>query len=96
MIGINYHLNTIKRFKLSQVLRDTPYQSNKGNKRMHNQKTLNNIEGQSVPSVTFATRQNDEWKAVTTDTLRAGVTCHGLRQVRIWPNDRNTGDIMGI
>ena len=41
---------------------------------MLNQKTLNNIEGQSVPSVTFATRQNDEWKAVTTDDIFKGKT----------------------
>lgn len=36
---------------------------------MLNQTTLNNIEGQSIPSVTFATRQNDEWTPVTTDEI---------------------------
>lgn len=36
---------------------------------MRNQTTLNNIEGQSIPNVTFATRQNDEWTSVTTDEI---------------------------
>ncbi len=30
---------------------------------------LKNIEGQTVPSVTFATRVNDEWQNITTDAL---------------------------
>ena len=30
---------------------------------------LDNIEGQNVPSVTFPTRQGDEWVSVTTDQL---------------------------
>ena len=33
-----------------------------------------NREGQSVPSVTFPTRQNDEWVNVTTDALFSGKT----------------------
>ena len=35
---------------------------------------LDNIEGQSVPSVTFPTRQGDEWVNVTTDELFKGKT----------------------
>ncbi|PKG38821.1 glutathione peroxidase [Psychromonas sp. Urea-02u-13] len=35
---------------------------------------LNNIEGQSVPNVTFPTRQGDEWVNVTTDQLFKGKT----------------------
>ena len=35
---------------------------------------LNNIEGQNVPSVTFPTRQGDEWVNVTTDELFKGKT----------------------
>ncbi len=35
---------------------------------------LNNIEGQTIPNVTFATRQNDEWKSVTTDDIFKGKT----------------------
>ena len=35
---------------------------------------LDNIEGQSVPSVTFPTRQGDEWINVTTDELFKGKT----------------------
>ncbi len=35
---------------------------------------LNNIEGKTIPSVTFATRQNDEWKSVTTDDIFKGKT----------------------
>ena len=33
---------------------------------------LENREGQRVPSVTFRTRQNDEWVDVTSDGLFAG------------------------
>lgn len=35
---------------------------------------LENIEGQSVPSVTFPTRQGDEWVNVTSDELFKGKT----------------------
>jgi glutaredoxin-like protein len=35
---------------------------------------LDNIEGQSVPNVTFPTRQGDEWVNVTTDQLFKGKT----------------------
>lgn len=35
---------------------------------------LNNIEGQNVPTVTFPTRQNDQWVNVTTDELFKGKT----------------------
>lgn len=35
---------------------------------------LENIEGQTVPSVTFPTRKNDEWINVTTDELFKGKT----------------------
>jgi len=35
---------------------------------------LANIEGQKVPSVTFRTRQNDEWVNVTSDELFSGKT----------------------
>jgi len=35
---------------------------------------LDNIEGQSVPQVTFKTRANDEWKDVSTNDLFAGKT----------------------
>jgi len=35
---------------------------------------LNNIEGQNVPTVTFPTRQGDEWVNVTTDELFKGKT----------------------
>lgn len=35
---------------------------------------LSNREGQKVPKVTFRTRQNNEWKDVTTDDLFAGKT----------------------
>ena len=35
---------------------------------------LDNIEGQNVPSVTFPTRQGDEWVNVTTDELFKGKT----------------------
>ncbi len=35
---------------------------------------LENREGQTIPSVTFRTRQNDEWVDVTTDELFAGKT----------------------
>lgn len=35
---------------------------------------LSNKEGQNIPSVTFHTRQNDEWKDVTTDDLFANKT----------------------
>ncbi|WP_022943141.1 glutathione peroxidase [Psychromonas hadalis] len=35
---------------------------------------LNNIEGQRIPSVTFPTRQGDEWVNVTTDELFKGKT----------------------
>ena len=35
---------------------------------------LDNIEGQSVPSATFPTRQGDEWVNVTTDELFKGKT----------------------
>lgn len=35
---------------------------------------LDNIEGQSVPSVTFPTRQGDEWVNVSTDQLFKGKT----------------------
>ena len=38
------------------------------------QTMLKNIEGQTIPSVTFATRQNDEWKSVTTDEIFTGRT----------------------
>lgn len=34
--------------------------------------TLKNIEGQSVPQVTFRVRENDEWKSVSTDDLFKG------------------------
>ncbi len=37
--------------------------------KISNKTTLSNIEGQTIPSVTFATRQNDEWKSVTTDEI---------------------------
>ncbi len=36
------------------------------------QTMLKNIEGQTIPNVTFATRQNDEWKSVTTDEIFTG------------------------
>ena len=35
---------------------------------------LDNIEGQNIPSVTFPTRQGDEWVNVTTDELFKGKT----------------------
>ncbi len=35
---------------------------------------LSNKEGQAIPSVTFHTRDNDEWKDVTTDELFANKT----------------------
>jgi len=35
---------------------------------------LSNKEGQAIPSVTFHTRDNDEWKDVTTDALFANKT----------------------
>ena len=35
---------------------------------------LNSKEGQRVPRVTFKTRQNDEWKNVTTDEIFSGKT----------------------
>ncbi|WP_019613755.1 glutathione peroxidase [Psychromonas ossibalaenae] len=35
---------------------------------------LDNIEGQKIPSVTFPTRQGDEWVNVTTEQLFAGKT----------------------
>ncbi|WP_028862325.1 glutathione peroxidase [Psychromonas aquimarina] len=35
---------------------------------------LDNIEGQKIPSVTFPTRQGDEWVNVTTDQLFSGKT----------------------
>jgi len=35
---------------------------------------LDNIEGQSVPQVTFKTRANDEWKDISTNDLFAGKT----------------------
>jgi glutaredoxin-like protein len=41
---------------------------------MTKQLTLKNIEGQTVPYVTFATRQNDEWKAVVSDEIFKGKT----------------------
>lgn len=41
---------------------------------MQNQTTLNNIEGQTIPAATFATRQNDEWRAVSTDDIFKGKT----------------------
>tara|TARA_R110001583_G_scaffold26757_2_gene96253 strand:+ start:21183 stop:21929 length:747 start_codon:yes stop_codon:yes gene_type:complete len=37
-------------------------------------KMLNNIEGQNVPTVTFPTRKNDEWVNITTDELFKGKT----------------------
>ena len=41
---------------------------------MTKQLTLKNIEGQTVPYATFATRQNDEWKAVVSDEIFKGKT----------------------
>jgi len=41
---------------------------------MMEHKMLENIEGQSVPTVTFPTRQGDEWVNVTTDELFKGKT----------------------
>ncbi|TMP27594.1 glutathione peroxidase [Pseudoalteromonas rubra] len=35
---------------------------------------LNNIEGQTVPQVTFPVRENDEWKNISTDDLFKGKT----------------------
>jgi len=44
------------------------------NKSRGTKNMLNNIEGQTIPNVTFATRQNDEWKSVTTDDIFKGKT----------------------
>ena len=44
------------------------------NKSRGTKNMLNNIEGQTIPNVTFATRQNDEWKSVTTDEIFKGRT----------------------
>ncbi|MCG7561387.1 MULTISPECIES: glutathione peroxidase [Pseudoalteromonas] len=35
---------------------------------------LNNIEGQTIPQVTFPVRENDEWKNISTDDLFKGKT----------------------
>ena len=35
---------------------------------------LNNIEGQRVPNVTFATRVDEQWKSITTDEIFKGKT----------------------
>jgi len=35
---------------------------------------LNNIEGQKVPNVTFATRVDEQWKSITTDEIFKGKT----------------------
>ena len=39
------------------------------NKSRGTKSMLNNIEGQTIPQVTFATRVNDEWKSVTSDDI---------------------------